>query len=130
MTSLGAPVPLVAMAKGTSRLIKISVTDEDGNPFDMTGGNAVFWVGKCADSSGADIVIQKETGGGGITLNGSVGSVWTVEVVIAPVDTDDLPPRASYYCECRVWDQFDQEYVIAAGAFELDPSLTVSAAEP
>lgn len=129
MTSLGAPIPLVAMAKGTSRLIRISVTDEDGNPFNMTNGKAVFWVGKSACSTGSDIVLQKSSADGILITEGTDG-VWVVEITIEPGDTDALPSRASYFCECRVWDQFTQEYVIAAGGFEIDKSLTVSAPAP
>ena len=114
------------MAKGTSRLINIEVLDENGNAFDMTGGRAVFWVGKSVCSTGADIVIMKDAPA--IAQNGS--GVWVVSVSMLPGDTENLPSRASYFCECRVWDQADNEYVILAGGFEIDPSLTLPAATP
>lgn len=117
---------LVAMAKGTSRLVNIEVRDENGNPFDMTNGRAVFWVGKSPRSTGDDVIIMKDAPS--ITVDGS--GVWTVGVTINPVDTESCPSRASYYCECRVWDQFDNEYVIIGGGFEIDPSLTLPAAKP
>lgn len=130
MTTLGSPLPLVVMAQGTSRLIKIAVRDENGNAFDLTGGQAVFWVGKSVSAAGEDVIITKKTGGGGITLVEDAENLWTVNITILPEDTEDEPSRCSYYCECRVWDQSGNEYVVASGAFELDPSLTVSAVEP
>lgn len=117
---------LVEMRRGTSRQINIAVRDEAGNPFDMTGGRAIFWVGTSYCSSKGEIVIQKDSP----TITEDTDGLWTVGVSIEPDDTNDLPPRASYYCECRVWDQFDQEYVIAAGLFEIDPSITYTAPTP
>lgn len=114
------------MARGTSRLIDIPVRDEAGNPFDMTAGRAVFWVGKAVDSVGSDVVITKDSPA--ITEDGN--GLWTVQVPILPADTEELPARASYYFECRVWDQANNEYVVAGGQFELDPSLTLPAATP
>lgn len=129
--TLGATPPLVALAKNTARLIKIPVRDQDGNAFDLTNGQAVFWVGKCPDSTDADVIIKKTTPASGATiaLDGATG-LWTVSVTIDPADTANEPSRASYYAECRVWDQFDNPYVVVAGAFEIDPSLTAPAAEP
>lgn len=116
----------IAMAKGTSRLIEIPVRDENGNPFDMTGGRAVFWVGKSVCSKGSDVVIVKDSP----SITEDVDGLWTVTVPILPADTEDLPSRASYFYECRVWDQANNEYVIVAALFEIDPSLTVPAATP
>lgn len=115
------------MAKGTSRQIDIPVTDEDGNNFDMIDGKAVFWVGTSVCASGEDVKIMKDAPT--ITKNDITG-LWTISVTILPADTENLRARASYYCECRVWDQFENEYVILAGLFEIDPSLTVTAVEP
>lgn len=118
------------MAKGTSRLIKIPVHDGDGNNFDLTNGKAVFWVGKSVCSTGTDVIIEKSSAAsGGITITQD-GTLFTVEIVLDPADTEDEPSRASYFCECRVWDQSNNEYVVAAGAFEIDPSLTLPAPEP
>ena len=129
MTSLGSPIPLVALVKGTSRLVKIVIRDENGNNFDMTDGRAVFWVGKSVDATGDDIIIEKSSGSG-ITMEADTDGLWTASIVIVPEDSENEPSRASYYCECRVWDQSNNEYVIAAGAFEIDSSLTLSAQEP
>ena len=117
---------LVAMRRGTSRLINIPVRDEDGNPFDMTGGRAIFWVGTSFCASSGEIVIQKDSP----VIAQDADGLWTITVSIEPDDTNDLPPRASYYCECRVWDAQNEEYVVAAGQFEIDPSITYTALTP
>lgn len=124
--TLETNAPLVAMAKGTSRLVDIPVRDENGNNFDMTGGRAVFWVGTSQCASEGTIVIQKDNP----SISQDVDGLWTVTVSILPADTEALASRASYFCECRVWDQTDNEYVIAAGRFEIDPSITVTAPTP
>lgn len=113
------------MAKGTSRLIEIPVRDEAGNPFDMTGGRAVFWVGESICRTEGVVVIEKNSP----TVSETAG-LWSVIVPILPVDTETLPSRSSYYYECRVWDLSDNEYVVAADRFEITPSITVDAPTP
>lgn len=117
---------IVSMARGTSRQIVIPVTDDAGNPFDLTGGTAEWWVGQSISSTGDGVVIKKSTDpGGGITISQS-GSLFSLNIVLDPPDTEQLPPRMSYYHEAKVVDAQGGVYVVASGTFELDPALTTT----
>lgn len=118
---------VVSIPRGTSREIDIPVRDEDGNPFDLANGKAVFWVGTSSCKTEGQIIIELAPS---ITVSGSgADALYTVNVVLGVTDTDQ-PVRYSYYYECRVWDESDNEYVIAADRFEITPSITVDAAKP
>jgi hypothetical protein len=110
---------------GTSRLIEIPVRDENGDLIDLSGGRAVFWVGKAPTSTGSDVLIQKN---GVVAEDPDTPGLWVVSVTLGPSDTENMPPRCSYYFECRVWDSSNNEYVAVSGQFDLDPSMTLPAA--
>lgn len=115
----------IEMKRGTSRVVIISVTDENGVPLDLTNGHAKWWVGKSVDSVGDDVVIEKsDTSGIVISHDNSTPPLFSLNISVAPLDTETLPPRMSYYHEASVTDQAGNVYVVASGPFELDPSLT------
>lgn len=115
---------VVSMRRGTSREIVIPVTDENGTPIDLTNATARWWVGKSVNSTGADIIIEKTTGGGGGITITQVNGIWQLNIAVLPADTETDQPRLSYYHEAEVTDQASNVYVVASGTYQLLPALT------
>lgn len=95
----------VEMTRGDSHTITIPVRDGDGNAIDLTGATARWWMGKSVTATGTNILIQKATGGSGITITSDSG-LFTLNITISPADTEEL----------RAGDWYHEAEVILAGA--------------
>lgn len=106
---------------GNKRIQKFTVTDEDasGSPAkDLTGLTIKWALSNIDPNSGAistTAVLEKATGGNGITITDAVNGKF--EVTIDPGDTSDLAPGV-YYFEAEVFDTTpdpDEPVVVATG---------------
>lgn len=86
--------------RGDSHTITIPVRDGDGNAVNLTGATARWWVGKSVNSTGTNVLIQKATGGSGITITSDAG-LYTLNITVNPSDTEDLRP-GDWYHEAEV----------------------------
>lgn len=109
MTMTGQTVTLWA---GDSLTLLFTVTDAEGQPVDLTGGSARWWLGKNSKAIGANVYVKKT---GAISTN-------TVEVSLLPADTETLKPGTLYH-ECEVIDAGGNVATIAIGSFVLQPAI-------
>ena len=118
----------VTMKRATSRQLIIPVTDENGQPFDLTNGNAAWWLGTSpAARTPPDVILKKDTqsiGGMQIVPPTPPGTLWSLSVFIQAADTRNAMPRSSYYHEASVVDRGFNVYVVAFGTFEILQSMT------
>jgi hypothetical protein len=72
-----------------SYVLVIPIMNLDGSPAQLSGASATWGLGLNASSTR---LIMKSTGSGGITLthDSSIPPVWTAQVSINPVDTNNL----------------------------------------
>jgi len=98
----------VNFPRGARRVLTIPVEDEPGDPQDMTGWALAFRVRDGADA----VVIEKATGGSGITV-----ATGTATVAIERADTLPLQPGRYNYALWRT--DGDNDDVLAFGTLEI-----------
>jgi len=97
MTQTNQDVELWA---GDTKQLVVTVTDDAGDPKDLTGAT-VRWIlqGRPADSS--PLLDKDNDAKGGVTIVDAAGGVFRVD--LSPEDTEELSPR-TYYHEAEVTD--------------------------
>lgn len=75
------------MVSGDDQTIKITVTEPDGSPADLSGSSLTFALADWDDST----VVEKTSGGGAISVTGTDDDV--AEVQLEPADTAALEGR-------------------------------------
>src|SRR5215203_5565647 len=115
----------VRMWCGDSQALTITVRDADGGNVDLSGATARWWMGKSATATGTGIYLQKATGGSGITITSNAG-LYTLNITIAPADTEDLKP-GDWYHEAEVIDSGGNVSTVTVGTFTLERDLVRTA---
>lgn len=95
---------------GDTLRITVTVTDGDGNPYDLTGAR-IDWV--LAPTPGGDAHVEKSTADGSITITDAAAGEFRVD--LAPSDTQDR--SGSYYHEAELEDSNGNEATILTGRF-------------
>jgi hypothetical protein len=106
----------VQMPAGDSRRIVIPVKDQAGADLPLTGATVRWWMAKSAWSKDADVLIKKTTDAG-ISVSGS-----TATVMLAPADTDAIPPGA-YYHEAEIVFADQSVATVSRGTFQLSATV-------
>lgn len=75
------------MWAGEALTIRIPVTDDDGAPVALTGASLAWAIVR---AHGADALVTKTSGGGGITLEDGDGTDDVAVVALEPEDTQGL----------------------------------------
>mgnify|MGYP000892708861 FL=1 len=87
------------MTAGDTRVLRIAVTDTDGEQVDLAGATARWWMARSSRSTGASVLVQKSTSGG-VSIDEQTG---IVTVTISPADTEGLS-AGLYYHELEIVD--------------------------
>jgi hypothetical protein len=100
---------------GDSKTVDIDVYDEDKQLVDMTGATARFKVFR-----GDEVLIEKETAGGGASINES-----RITVAFVPSDTESLGGTSFEVLkyECEVTDAGGNISTVARGLFTITADL-------
>jgi hypothetical protein len=106
---------------GDTRLIRIVVKDEAGDPVDLTSATVRWWLAKFVTSTGDNILVQKATEGHGIEID-HPNSFWRVLITLDAADTEGLPP-GKWYHECEVVLASGAISTVAIGKFEIKSTL-------
>lgn len=107
----GAADPFVS---GDDRTLSITVKDEDGAAFDLTGVSAIKWQAFAYDDtviSGSNSI--SKTLGGGITVTSAAGGIF--EITLDPADTSSLDGK--FHHECQVTDSAGNVITVFTGTF-------------
>jgi len=75
----------IGITKGDSEVIQITITDEDGSAFDLTGYTVTMTVRKCGNEEDADAILKKSVTS---HLN-PTGGITVIE--LSPTETDIVP---------------------------------------
>lgn len=94
---------------GEDVILEVTVTDKDGNLFDITGATITYWLREYPDT---DNLITKTTGNGITIVDAN-----NFEVNIDSAETEDL--YGSYVHRCMVEKGGEKAYVFT-GSFEVD----------
>ena len=105
----------VTMYAGDHKNLVVTVTNAAGAAVNLTGAT-IRWV--LAKSAGSAVVVDKSTGGHGITITPGTGGVFTVALV--PADTEGL--LGVYYHEASVVDTLSNVITVLTGAMAIEPS--------
>ena len=111
----------ITMTRGDDLTVTIEVLDSTGANLNLSGGTARWWVGKTVNATGTSILIQKATGGSGITITES-GGTYTLNVTINPEDTEELR-AGDWYHEAEVITSGGSVYTVTTGTFALEADL-------
>lgn len=122
-SSVEDPENVLEMTRGTSKTIMLTITDEDGEAFDITGGRLVLSV-KQEVSDGVHALIVKTTDDleEAVIADPRAGEV---EIYIKPGDTQNLIPDAEYFFD--VWLVLPSEErfnVVPPTSFKVKDSVT------
>ena len=109
------------MTAGDTKVLVVTVTDDDGLAVDLTGAT-VKW--QAARSFGKDAAISKATGGSGIVLNDPANGQFTI--TLNPSDTEDL--SGEYFHEAEVTATDTTISTVLQGSFKINPRLIASTA--
>ncbi len=85
------------MFSGNTRLLEVTVLDQDDAVVDLTGAQAVDY--SLAKAAGKAAIFEK-TLGTGVTITDAVNGV--LQITLLPADTEDL--RGTFYQELEVTD--------------------------
>lgn len=106
---------------GDTATIRIPVVDGEGQPVDLTGATARWWVGKNVSATAdADIYVKKASGAGLSIEISTAGSV--VVITLEPGDTEGKA-AGTFYHECEVVDASGNISTVTIGKFILKPTL-------
>lgn len=106
------------MYVGDTKVLKVTVLDEDGNAVNITGVDIRWWMAKNVKKLDADVLIKKSTTDGISITDGPNGKF---EVTIEPEDTETLK-AGSYYHEAEV-DDAGVISTVMTGKATLTPTL-------
>jgi hypothetical protein len=106
---------------GDTATIRIPVVDGDGQPVDLAGAVARWWMGKNVNATAAeDIYVKKSSGSGLVIEISTAGSV--VVITLDPGDTEGKS-AGTFYHECEVVDASGNVSTVTIGKFILKPTL-------
>ncbi len=124
---------------GDTATIFIPITDENGNPVDLTGAQrARWWLGKAAKSVGADVYLKKDSAATMLCDDGVVRNQveilrfetdkWQLVIHINGADTETggatlIPKPAAYYHEAEVVDASGNIATVALGSGTIGPTI-------
>jgi len=121
-SSLILPEDAIIIVQGTSRTLRVTVTDNDDVAVDITGGTIYFSVKQ--DIEDTEPLIQKiSTNPAEAVITSSCGG--EAEIYLKPADTQNLQPKVDYVFD--VWlvtasgDRYD---VLPPTMFKVKPSVT------
>ena len=122
-----------AMHQGESKRLEFLVTDEDGNPLDVSASDEIWWAAYELAGDQTEVIGPKRlTDDDVITVEDGDG---TGDKVIVPLEPDDTGQDATpegpirpdqYHHELRIQDGSGAEHVLATGTLQLDPSSTIN----
>jgi hypothetical protein len=124
MTSEGQTI---SMRRGTTRIIRIPIIDEDGGPLALTNYKGIWWGVWKSDAhkeNWASALISKSKSGGEITLVNIDSVDDGVEFEINETDMAAHDLLGDYYHEIKGQDASDYEDVLSCGDFIVSPSPT------
>jgi hypothetical protein len=104
--------------QGDNKEIIITVTDDDGVLIDLSGYSAVWCV---YNQTLETIVIQKETGGLGITIPSPTSGQLVIE--LESTDTATLVPK-NYGHQCEIKDASGNHSTVTIGYIKILRSIT------
>lgn len=97
------------MFEGESKDVRVTVVDQDGVPFDLSGSTVRWEAQPDLTASGASII--KATGGQGITLTNPTQGIFTIR--LDPADTLGL--AGGFYHEAQVTDSAGNVATVLTG---------------
>lgn len=101
--------------RGDSKVINLTVKDQDGNPVDITGATITFTVKEDAADADDDAVIQVD----GDPIPGSEGKA---KIELEPTDTD-VEPKTTYVFDIQI--KIDSNvYTVAQGGVSVLRDIT------
>lgn len=128
---------------GDSAIITIfPVLDGAGQPVDLTGATARWWMGKSATATGTDVWVKKSSED---TLVNEAGAtipqmalslmetdLWGISIVLIPSDTETTstafhPQPGSWYHECEVEGADGKISTVTLGKYVLKPTVVRNA---
>lgn len=106
---------------GDTATIRIPVVDGEGQPVDLTGASARWWVAKSVNATAAADIYVKKASGAGLSIEiSTAGSA--VVITLAPGDTEGKA-AGTFYHECEVVDANGNISTVTIGKFILKPTL-------
>jgi hypothetical protein len=111
----------ITMPRGTDGTVVFTLTDDAGEPLDVTGARIELLVKASLAGGDTDALIAKSTeSGGGVTIAEGSDEQGTFTVTFDPKDTVDLPVR-SYWYDLRILLACGEQYVVPSppGRFEV-----------
>lgn len=115
----------MSVQAGDDITVEIPIKNLDGTIPDLTGASAKWKLSLKANSTGSDILIQKDTAGATMTLS-LMGGVWTASIPLLHADTKSLPPK-SYHHELTIIDFSGKISTVLRGACSIIGTLIASA---
>lgn len=103
------------MTAGDTKVLQVTVVDDDGSPVDISGTTIRFQMSRFATD--AEALVIKSSGSGIEIIDGPAGQL---EITLDPDDTPDF--NGSYYFEAEVEDG-DVVSTILRGRATIDPAL-------
>jgi hypothetical protein len=112
--------------RGNSLTIEIKISDQSGNPINVTSAEGKWCMARNAQAKAAgDVFVQKnsDTAGGGIVIEPITSDPYDYMIVtLHPIDTENLIP-GNYYHEAEIVDGAGNIYTVCVGKFKLQPAV-------
>ena len=116
---------LVCVAKGNSKLVTFVVSNQDGDPVDLSSADEIEFIvatgitlGGQTQAGGIELFVKRLTDGD-IIIGGS-GDSFTVD--ITPLDSV-LPVNRLNYYEANVTTAAGDVYTVSAGIYQADATI-------
>ena len=104
------------MYSGDTKLLEITVLDQDGDPVDLTGATVKWQMAKKVTSDTP--VLSKEIGSGVVIMNPTAGRF---DISLQPADTAAI--KGAYYHEAEITESGGDVATVLAGTITILPDL-------
>lgn len=115
---------LLQMTRGDDVEFNVVVTDQAGDPVDLTGIDLRFTAKRDSGDGDDDAIIVKTTGAG-ITVTDEAGGLATISIDAA--DTDELGVPASLTWDLQSTDEAAKVRTLAGGTLAISPDVSRTA---
>jgi len=114
----------VVLWSGDDLIMRFTVKDKSGNPVDLAGASAKWFLAKTPNSRlDANILIKKDSSDDQQIWFDHPDTFWRINVRLTPADTENIAPNANYYHECQAVLFSGEVTTPAIGKFKLNPTV-------